>query len=78
MANREEAVNHLKVAEAVQRWMKEYQRYLLDGDPNILHPKAKAALICMITDLINDVLPDAEAPKRRRSGTEGKISAVGE
>lgn len=43
---------YLVAANMVEAWAQEYKRYLLDGDPNILHPKARTALTLKIADKI--------------------------
>lgn len=41
-------------ANIVSAWMNEYKRYLLDGDPNIVHPKARAALVLSIAEAMSN------------------------
>lgn len=66
-----ETANHLAAASAVSNWMHEYRRYLLDGDPNILHPKARAALVLSIAALL-DAREAAPAKVRIRATPDGK------
>jgi len=37
----------------VSHWMEEYKAYLLDGDPRVLHPRAKAALVLVFSEAIS-------------------------
>jgi hypothetical protein len=60
--------HYLAASALVEAWMIEYKRYLLDGDPNILHPKARAALVVDISTALGNVKrpkgkakPDAKA-----------------
>lgn len=46
-------LNYLSADGIVSEWMKEYRRYLLDGDPNIVHPKAKVALVLEIAKALD-------------------------
>lgn len=49
--------HYLTAAVLVNGWMREYYRYLVDGDPaNGLHPKAKAALTLKIAAEIEAAL----------------------
>lgn len=74
MSDEQEAANLIKATDAVHFWMHEYKRYLLDGDPTVLHPKAKAALILAIVDLMGSVEP----VKPSRANRSGKVPPVGE
>ena len=52
-----EAEAVLQAEQIVSTWMQDYKRYLLDGDPNILHPKAKAALVLAFSEALDAVAP---------------------
>lgn len=63
MPRDESADNHVLAHQVVNGWMNTYKRYLLDGDPNVVHPKAKAALVLAIAAALDD-LSQASIPKR--------------
>lgn len=65
-----EKYDHYLTANAViESWMIEYKRYLLDGDPNIIHPKAKAALVLGMVDALANVTAQARLKPRAKPGT---------
>lgn len=39
-------------ATIVATWMEKYKRYLRDGDPDVVHPKARSELILMIAEAL--------------------------
>lgn len=63
---------YLLAATLVSEWMAEYQRYLVDGDPNTIHPKARAALTLRIADIIENkvALAKIAAPKKNKDAND--------
>lgn len=66
-AKQEESKGYIVADDLVRTWMHAYKAYLLDGDPNILHPKARAALTLAISDALLAARPKA-APKAKALG----------
>lgn len=65
---------HMLAHSLIENWMSDYKVYLLDGDPRILHPRAKAALVLAFTEAMNVVQmpivseethPKARKPRKR-------------
>ena len=63
-SNTEKYDHYLTAAALIEQWMKEYRLYLLDGDPNIPHPKAKAALVVSVVAALDNNTASAR-PKPR-------------
>jgi hypothetical protein len=57
--------SYLQASDIISDWMREYYRYLVDGDPsNGLHPKARAALTLRLAAALDEAAGrPAEKPK---------------
>lgn len=74
-------------ATIVATWMEKYKRYLLDGDPNVVHPKARAELTLMIAEALATakkvaigepiVEPEFLAPKKKPKGKQDDTAKEG-
>jgi hypothetical protein len=73
MNEQDKARHYLQASNAISLWVTEYKRYLLDGDPNVVHPKARAALTLAMTDLLDRNQESLEAematvkPEKKRA-----------
>lgn len=64
----DDAKFYLMADALVTTWMNANKAYLLDGDPRILHPKAKTALITDIAGMMTTIAAMRVRGAKKRDG----------